>query len=156
MAICTGQLPFVPQIHLHPSSSCSAPWRQTCTHCLRASLWCPTGFIQRWHPQEAVGLGESRVWVFIPHWVSAAGCVPPWKVGFLAAHSTQLFSLALTSVHSQVLTIARCYPVTCGFPVPCFISNTFIKLHSDCPIWISSVSCWDLINYLSSSMINFL
>lgn len=33
-----------------------------------------------------------------------------------------------------LLTIARCYPVTCGFLVPCFICNTFIKLHSDCPI----------------------
>lgn len=153
MAISAGYLPFVPEI-------CSPP---SVTHTYtvsRASLWCPTGFIQKWHPQEAIGWEESRVWVFIPQDSSLVGISRVHVSSMEGGLSGSPLHTAISS-GSDNCTLPRAYCCQVlryhlGLPTPCFINNTFIKLHSGHRVWMCPASCWDLINYLSSSMINFL
>ena len=127
-----------------PASPCPPPWRHTCVSYLK-------GFLLVSHLGSSKGgthrrLSGGRFWVFIPQDSSLL---------HLSRRAVSHSGRWIT-IHSHVLTIARCCTITCSFPAPCFLSNTFIKLHSNYPVWVCPVSCWDLINCVSWSMINFL
>lgn len=142
---------------LHPSSPCSAPWRQTDMHCLRGCPLMSYWIRAKIAPQEAVWWKESRVWVFLPQDSSLQDVRSVAMSSVKGGLSGSPVDTAVSS-DNCALPGTYCFQVLryhLGFPTPCFMSNTLIKLHSDHPVWMCPISCRHLIKYLSP-MINFL
>lgn len=131
-----------------------------CIHCLKSfplmSHWIhpkvtPTGGYRLRGEQ---GLGIHSPW-FLPAGISR---VPVSSIGG-GLPGSPLHTAISSGSDNCTLPRAYCRQVLryhLRFPTPCFINNHFIKLRSGHLVWICLVSCWDLIKYLSSSMINFL
>lgn len=150
----------VPQIHSTPSSTLFSSLKANlCGLSQGAPLWWVTGFIKsgtrrRLRGERRAGSGYSvpgtpPCWLWAA-WLSLRGrraVWPPLRTAVFPGSDSP--SLPAAS-HCQALHYR------CGFPAPCFITNTFIKLNSDDPVCKCRVSCWALINDLSSLIINFL